>query len=76
MNWNCPEENLKNDIQKMKTALANGISVLRIYQPDIWSDKIDWKKCINDNLYTRTTPTVIATASDPEIYNDHVTPLL
>jgi very-short-patch-repair endonuclease len=72
-NWKSPEENLQNDIQKMKTAIANGISVLRIYQPDIFSDIIDWKDIIKKNLYTRNTPTVTTVARDPEIYNNHHT---
>jgi very-short-patch-repair endonuclease len=70
--WKSCGENLQNDIQKMKTALSKGISVLRIYQPDIWSDKIDWKTCINENLYTRTTPLVTTVASNPEIYSNHI----
>jgi very-short-patch-repair endonuclease len=72
MDWTSPEENLENDIKKMKVALAKGISVLRIYQPDIFSDKIDWKTCINDNFYKRATPTIVTFSSDPEIYNNHV----
>jgi very-short-patch-repair endonuclease len=71
-NWGNPEETLENDIKKMKTALVNGISVIRIYQPDIWSDKIDWKKFIKENLYMRTVPIVKISASDPEIYNKHI----
>jgi very-short-patch-repair endonuclease len=71
-NWGSPEENLENDLQKMKIALSKGISILRIYQPDIFSDKIDWKRCIINNLYIRTTPTVTTVASDPEIYNNHI----
>jgi very-short-patch-repair endonuclease len=70
-NWGNPEENLENDIQKMKVAMTKGISILRIYQPDIWLNKIDWKACINENLYKRTTPDVTTVASNPEIYNNH-----
>jgi very-short-patch-repair endonuclease len=70
-NWESYEKTLENDIEKMKTSLLNGISVLRIYQPDIWYDKIDWKSCINDNLYTRPTPTVAFSSFNLEIYNNH-----
>jgi very-short-patch-repair endonuclease len=70
-NWLRPEETLENDIQKMKTALSKGISVLRIYQPDIWSDKIDWKSCINRNLFTRLVAEIVTFANDREIYNNH-----
>jgi very-short-patch-repair endonuclease len=71
MNWQSPEENLQNDIQKTNTALSEGISVLRIYQPDIWMDKIDWKSCINENLCIRSVPKVVTRSSNPEIYNNH-----
>jgi hypothetical protein len=32
----CAETNQENDKQKMRKALENWLSVLRIYQPDIW----------------------------------------
>jgi very-short-patch-repair endonuclease len=70
-NWENPEKVLQNDIQKMKIALENGFSILRIYQPDIWEDKIEWKKCINDNLYTRKTPDITCKSSIPNIYISH-----
>jgi very-short-patch-repair endonuclease len=71
-NWTSPEETLQNDIQKMSTAIAEGISVLRIYQPDIWANKIDWKTCIIDNLYIRSIPSITTIASNPEIYSRHL----
>jgi very-short-patch-repair endonuclease len=70
-NWGNFEDTIENDIQKMKVALENGYSILRIYQPDIWLDKIDWKRCINDNLYIRKTPEITCRSSIPGIYNRH-----
>jgi very-short-patch-repair endonuclease len=71
-NWMTSEKNLENDIQKMEVALNNGMSILRIYQPDIWNDKIDWKVCILDTLLNiRILPPVIYISSDPKIYNNH-----
>jgi very-short-patch-repair endonuclease len=70
-NWGNFEHTIDNDIQKMEVALENGYSILRIYQPDIWLDKIDWKKCINDNLYTRENPDITCKSSIPYIYNRH-----
>jgi very-short-patch-repair endonuclease len=70
-NWCCPEITLQNDIQKMKIAFENGYSVLRIYQPDIWNDNIDWRQAILNNMYLRTIPSVTYFSSNPEIYSRH-----
>lgn len=71
-NWQRCEDTIENDIQKMKIAIENGYSILRIYQPDIWEEKIDWKKIINDNLYLRKTPTICYQASVFGTYDDHL----
>jgi very-short-patch-repair endonuclease len=41
-NWSSPEEQLKNDLYKMKCANENGYSVIRILQEDVWNDKYNW----------------------------------
>jgi very-short-patch-repair endonuclease len=71
-NWKSHEITLQNDIQKMKVAKEHGYSVLRIYQPDIWNEKVDWRQAILDNMYLRTIPDVTCISSIPEIYNNHV----
>jgi very-short-patch-repair endonuclease len=71
-NWNRYEHTIENDIQKMKIAIENGYSILRIYQPDIWKEKIDWKKYIKDNFYLRKTPTICYQASVFGTYDDHL----
>jgi very-short-patch-repair endonuclease len=70
-NWGCPEETMNNDIEKMKTGLENSISFLRIYQPDIWKEKIDWKTVILKNLYIRTFPDISYVSSNYNIYDSH-----
>jgi hypothetical protein len=70
-NWGCPIENVNNDIEKMKTGLENSISFLRIYQPDIWENKIEWKTIIKDNLYIRTLPDISYVSSNNSIYDNH-----
>jgi len=49
-NWLSPKENFKNDIYKMNCANNNNFSVIRILQTDIYYDKYDWLKEINDNI--------------------------
>jgi len=51
--------------------VANSISFLRIYQPDIWEEKIDWKTIILKNLYKRTLPDITYISSNSDIYNVH-----
>lgn len=47
--WNLLSiDSLERDTYKNKKALENGYSMLRIYQPDIFKDRIDWKKIIID----------------------------
>jgi very-short-patch-repair endonuclease len=70
-NWKSPEETLENDIQKTKMAIDNGYSVLRIYQPDIFNERLDWRQTILDNLKLREKPVTICISSNPEIYNRH-----
>jgi very-short-patch-repair endonuclease len=70
-NWGCPNKTLENDIQKMKVALENDYSVLRIYQPDIFKENIDWRQEILDNMYNRKIPNVNYVSSIPGIYDRH-----
>ena len=42
-NWNSPEQNQRTDKYKMKLALENGISIIRILQEDVYYNKYDWK---------------------------------
>lgn len=58
-NWTDHNKTRENDIQKMQTAVKHGISVLRIYQPDIFNDVIDWKEFILSNLKFRSKPELI-----------------
>jgi very-short-patch-repair endonuclease len=70
-NWGCPDETMINDIEKMIYGLEKSISFLRIYQPDIWEDKIDWKTYILKNLYKRTVPSITYVSIKTDIYDRH-----
>ena len=41
-NWLPPEEMHKRDLYKMNCANNNNYSIIRIYQPDVYSNKYDW----------------------------------
>lgn len=70
-NWNSPEEALKRDVSKMETALLNGYSIIRIYQPDIASDKLDWKELIVQNVQKYEKPTFLYFSTISNIYDNH-----
>lgn len=40
--------NIKRDVYKMKCALEDGYTVIRIIQEDVWNDSYDWKKVLSD----------------------------
>ncbi len=70
-NWKSPKATVENDIQKMKMALENGYSVLRIYQPDIFNERLDWRQEILDNMYNRDIPDITYISSIPGLYDRH-----
>jgi len=70
-NWKSPEETIKNDVEKMKCALENNISVIRITQIDVFNDIYDWKKFILDNLCKKYKPEIIYKCSKNRYENAH-----
>jgi hypothetical protein len=43
--WNSKADEVREvDIFKMKCALDNGFDIIRVYQPDLWNDTVDWKQ--------------------------------
>jgi len=70
-NWESFENIQKRDIIKMKLALNNGISVIRIYQDDIYKNTIDWKKLLRENIKKYDIPVVIYIAKNNNIYDAH-----
>lgn len=53
-NWRSPEDQLYIDKYKIKCALENNLSIIHIYQEDVWYNKNSWdinlEKNINDIL--------------------------
>jgi hypothetical protein len=45
-NWKSPQTIRTNDIYKMKCAIKNGYSVIRLLQEDVFYDRIDWKNIL------------------------------
>lgn len=69
-NWNSPEETQKNDVYKMKKALENGFTVIRILQEDVYYDKINWKEELKKVIKKYKKPRVIYICCGDE-YDKH-----
>lgn len=41
--FGCPDERRKTDVWKMKKAVENGFSGIRLYQPDVYATRFDWR---------------------------------
>lgn len=52
-------------------AKKNGISMIRIYQPDVMDDKIDWKSQLIPYLIKNDKFSINYIASDSSIYDRH-----
>lgn len=69
--WNTSYKVIaSNDVFKMKCAIDNGFSVIRISQVDIYNNKIDWKSIINFDKCD-ATPQILYFSVNPNLYNYH-----
>ncbi len=74
-NWRSPEEQFKFDIYKMKCANQNGYSVIRIYQKDVYSDRIDWLNIIKKSIEEIKTKNIIENhyiSFDENLYKKYI----
>lgn len=51
-NWDSPENVQAKDVEKMVKAIEAGYSVIHIFQPEVWSDKYDWKGVLKAQIET------------------------
>lgn len=49
-NWETPEKTQETDKYKMECANANGYSVIRLLQEDVFKDKYEWKTELVNNI--------------------------
>ena len=72
LNWADSEFSIQRDVHKMKCAIANGITVCRLLQEEIWKDKFDWKEELKKCLKLYDTPRVLIFGIKKELYNRHL----
>ena len=58
-NWQDPTERQKTDIYKMKCAIDNGYSVIRLLQEEVWYNKIDWQNALKTYVKQYEKPVII-----------------
>jgi len=61
-----------NDKFKMKCALQNGYTVIRLVQEEVFDNKIDWKYRLHQAIKLYDKPQVIFISNIPNIYDNHV----
>ena len=69
--WESPEITVDNDIYKMKKAIENDYSVIRILQMDIYLDKNDWQNKLFESIKIYLVPTIIYIGNDNNNYETH-----
>lgn len=69
-NWQKPEITQECDIYKMKKAIENNYSVIRLLQNDVFYDKIDWKNLLIKNIKFYLKPSIIYIDTKNE-YKEH-----
>lgn len=70
MNWKSPEENLKTDVFKMKSAIKNGYSVIRIRQIDFYKNLLKYDKIL-ELIKQYEEPIILYLSVDLHIYDNH-----
>lgn len=70
-NWQSPEDTQECDIYKMKKAIENGYSVIRLLQEDVYKDKNNWKENLLAAIKKYDEPTCIFLSNDVDKYINH-----
>lgn len=73
-NWNSPEDTINRDIYKMKMAIENNVSLIRILQEDVYKNNNSWlDKNLLSELIKYETPTIVFITKDNDnIYDNHI----
>lgn len=69
-NWRPPDDIQKRDVYKMKQAIENGYTLIRILQTDVFGNKNDWKENIKKHLYIHDQPDIVFLSTNDE-YEKH-----
>ncbi len=73
-NWDSPEEVQLKDVEKIHKAIAEGYSIIHIYQDEVWNDKYDWKALLKkhiDLMILEEKPKVLFISKE-DVYQIHI----
>ena len=70
-NWGEPEKRRQIDIYKMTCAVEKGFSIIRLFQEDLFYNKIDWKNELLKYMCKYDNPVIIFIAKN-NMYKDHI----
>jgi len=70
-NWIKPEDTILRDVYKMKCAIKNGYSLIRLLQEEVNKDSFDWRKELIDNISTIKNGDILFLTRDNDIYDTH-----
>ena len=48
--WDAPENVQAKDIEKIQKCIAGGYSIIHISQLDVWFNRYDWKKALQEEI--------------------------
>ena len=74
VNWGNLENTQEKDTFKTKKLLENNISLIIIYQPEVWHDKYDWKKYLKETIENSNIENnkIQLISKDKNIYKDYI----
>ena len=70
-NWKSPEETTELDVMKMKHAISEGYMLIRLYQPDVLKDKLDWQNIIQNHVDFPSDQSPFYYSTKTNIYDIH-----
>jgi len=71
-NWDAPENVQAKDIEKIQKCIVEGYSIIHISQLDVWFDKYDWKKVLQEEIALLTdSPSTCVFISSTDCYGMH-----
>ena len=71
-NWKPPHEAMATDVFKMKRALENGFTVIRILQDHVWNDVGNWEYHLKDAISRVYDPPACVFISGSNMYRKHM----
>ena len=74
--WDSPDVVRTKDIEKIEKAVKEGYTVIHIYQEEVWKNKYNWQKTLEEVLKKEyNQPQVIFISKSINKYSNHIADL-